>query len=69
MQKNLQLIWQMAMQELVKKLEYAGAQSVGGMNLAASIQDDYLACSPVIALTGSLPQIEQNRHAYQEVDH
>ena len=36
----------MAMQELVKKLEYAEAQSVEGMNLAASIQDDYLACSP-----------------------
>jgi len=39
------------------------------MNLAASIQNDYLACSPVIALTGILPQIEQNRHAYQKVDH
>ena len=69
MQKNLQLIWQMAMQELVKKLEYAGAQSIGGMNLAAGIQNDYLACSPVIALTGILPQIDQNRHASQKVDH
>jgi acetolactate synthase-1/2/3 large subunit len=46
-----------------------GAQSVGGVNLAAGLQDAYLACSPVIALTGRLPQIQQNRHAYQEVDH
>lgn len=52
-----------------KKVAVCGAQSVGGMNLAAGIQDAYLACSPVIALTGRLPQIEQNRHAYQEVDH
>jgi len=46
-----------------------GAQSVGGVNLAAGLQDAYLACSPVIAITGRLPQIQQNRHAYQEVDH
>ena len=46
-----------------------GAQSVGAVNLAAGLQDPYLACSPVIALTGRLPQIQQNRHAYQEVDH
>ena len=46
-----------------------GAQSVGAVNLAAGLQDAYLACSPVIALTGRLPQIHQNRHAYQEVDH
>ena len=52
-----------------KKVSVCGAQSVGGMNLAAGIQDAYLACSPVIALTGRLPQIEQNRQAYQEVDH
>ena len=46
-----------------------GAQSVGAVNLAAGLQDAYLACSPVIALTGRLPQIQQSRHAYQEVDH
>lgn len=46
-----------------------GSQSVGAVNLAAGLQDAYLACSPVIALTGRLPQIEQNRNAYQEVDH
>ena len=54
---------------IAKKAGICGAQSVGGMNLAAGLQDAYLACSPVIALTGRLPQIQQNRHAYQEVDH
>jgi acetolactate synthase-1/2/3 large subunit len=45
------------------------AQSVGAVNLAAGLQDAYLACSPVIAITGREFQINQQRHAYQEVDH
>ena len=45
------------------------AQSVGAVNLAAGLQDAYLACSPVIAITGKESQINQLRHAYQEVDH
>ena len=45
------------------------AQSVGAVNLAAGLQDAYLACSPVIALTGRELPINQLRHAYQEVDH
>jgi acetolactate synthase-1/2/3 large subunit len=45
------------------------AQSVGAANLAAGLQDAYLACSPVIALTGRRAQISQHRHAYQEIDH
>ena len=45
------------------------AQSVGAVNLAAGLQDAYLACSPVIALTGRELPINQQRHAYQEVDH
>ena len=45
------------------------AQSVGAVNLAAGLQDAYLACSPVIALTGREFLINQQRHAYQEVDH
>ena len=45
------------------------AQSVGAVNLAAGLQDAYLACSPVIALTGRELPISQQRHAYQEVDH
>ena len=44
------------------------AQSVGAVNLAAGLQDAFLACSPVIALTGRELQINQQRHAYQEVD-
>lgn len=45
------------------------AQSVGAMNLAAGLQDAYLACSPVIAVTGRERQLYQQRHVYQEVDH
>jgi acetolactate synthase-1/2/3 large subunit len=45
------------------------AQSVGALNLAAGLQDAYLACAPVIAVTGREAQIHQQRHAYQEVDH
>ncbi len=45
------------------------AQSVGAVNLAAGLQDAYLACSPVIAITGRELQRNQRRHAYQEVDH
>ena len=48
---------------------FCGAQSVGATNLAAGLQDAYLASSPVIALTGRLAQEQQDRHAYQEVDH
>ena len=45
------------------------AQSVGAVNLAAGLQDAHLACAPVIAITGRQTQINQHRHAYQEVDH
>ena len=45
------------------------AQSVGAVNLAAGLQDAYLACSPVIAVTGREFQQHQQRNAYQEVDH
>ena len=45
------------------------AQSVGAANLAAGLQDAFLACSPVVAITGRLEQAKQNRNAYQEVDH
>jgi acetolactate synthase-1/2/3 large subunit len=48
---------------------FCGAQSVGATNLAAGLQDAYLASSPVVALTGRLVQEQQDRHAYQEVDH
>ena len=45
------------------------SQSVGAANLAAGLQDAYLACSPVVALTGRLEQMKQHRNAYQEIDH
>ncbi|HCP00786.1 MAG TPA: acetolactate synthase [Rhodospirillaceae bacterium] len=45
------------------------AQAVGAANLAAGLQDPYLAGSPVIAMTGRRAQAYQQRHAYQEVDH
>ena len=45
------------------------SQSVGAANLAAGLQDAYLACSPVVALTGRRKQIHQYRHSYQEIDH
>ncbi len=45
------------------------AQAVGAANLAAGLQDPYLAGSPVIAMTGRRSQAYQQRHAYQEVDH
>ncbi|RLT36980.1 MAG: thiamine pyrophosphate-binding protein [Chloroflexi bacterium] len=45
------------------------AQSVGALNLAAGLQDAYLACAPVIAITGRELQRNQQRHAYQEVNH
>ncbi|MCO6417358.1 thiamine pyrophosphate-binding protein [Siccirubricoccus sp. KC 17139] len=45
------------------------AQSVGAANLAAGLQDAYLARSPVLALTGHKPIGHQHRNAYQEVAH
>jgi acetolactate synthase-1/2/3 large subunit len=45
------------------------AQSVGAANLAAGLQDPFLARSPVIALTGRKPPAFQHRNAYQEIDH
>jgi hypothetical protein len=43
------------------------AQSVGAANLAAGLQDAYLSCLPVIALTGREYQRDQQRHASQKV--
>ncbi|MDB5955882.1 thiamine pyrophosphate-binding protein [Ramlibacter sp.] len=45
------------------------AQSVGAANLAAGLQDAWLARTPLIAITGRKPQAEQDRNAYQEIDH
>jgi len=45
------------------------AQSVGAANLAAGLQDPYLGCSPVIAITGHRKPSAQHRNSYQEVIH
>ena len=45
------------------------AQSVGASNLAAGLQDGYLAQSPVVAITGHRPLGHQYRNSYQEIEH
>jgi acetolactate synthase-1/2/3 large subunit len=45
------------------------AQSVGAVNLAAGLQDAFLGLSPVVALTGHKSNLQQNRNAYQELEH
>jgi len=45
------------------------AQSVGAANLAAGMQDAFLASTPVIALTGKKPPYWQYRNSYQEINH
>ena len=47
----------------------AMAQSVGAANLAAGLQDAWLAGSPVIAVTGRWMPHYLYRQAYQEIDH
>lgn len=45
------------------------AQSVGAANLAAGLQDAFLARSPVVAITGRHIAENQYRNAYQELPH
>lgn len=47
----------------------AFGQSVGAVNLAAGLQDAFLALSPVVALTGRRQPGWRQRHSYQEIDH
>lgn len=47
----------------------AFGQSVGAVNLAAGLQDAFLALSPVVTLTGRREPGWRQRHSYQEVDH
>jgi len=44
------------------------AQHIGGSNLAAGLRDAYMACSPVIAITGGTAPADRYRHAYQEIE-
>ncbi len=44
------------------------AQCIGAANLAAGLRDPYLACSPLVVLTGG-PYVEsRSRHVYQEIE-
>lgn len=45
------------------------AQSVGAANLAAALQDAFLAKSPLVAISGKKPPLFQQRNAYQEIEH
>jgi acetolactate synthase I/II/III large subunit len=45
------------------------SQSVGAANLAAGLQDAFLARSPVIAITGRRPPVARYSNAYQEIIH
>jgi len=44
------------------------AQCVGAANLAAALRDPYLACSPMVAITGGPYHDTRHRHTYQEID-
>ena len=44
------------------------AQKVGAANIAAGLKDAFLACSPVIAITGGPSLGSRNRNTYQEID-
>jgi acetolactate synthase I/II/III large subunit len=44
------------------------AQTIGGANLAAGLRDPYMACSPVIAVTGGRDNTSMYRNAYQEIE-
>lgn len=51
------------------RIGVCAAQNVGRANLAAGLQDAYLANAPVLALTGGpLPHSPGSRHFYQEID-
>jgi acetolactate synthase-1/2/3 large subunit len=44
------------------------AQVIGAANLSAGLKDAFMACSPVIAITGGPSQNYEGRKVYQEVD-
>ena len=44
------------------------AQTIGSANLAAGLRDAYMACSPVIALTGGVDAASRYKHVYQEIE-
>jgi acetolactate synthase-1/2/3 large subunit len=46
----------------------AMCQDIGTTNLAAGLRDPYMACSPVIAITGGQGDLPRYRHAYQNAE-
>jgi acetolactate synthase-1/2/3 large subunit len=44
------------------------AQTIGSANLAAGLRDAYMACAPVIALTGGVAAASRYKHVYQEIE-
>src|SRR3954465_9164535 len=44
------------------------AQQFGASNLAAGLRDGFMACSPMIAITGGSVPGSRYRHAYQEIE-
>jgi acetolactate synthase I/II/III large subunit len=44
------------------------AQCIGAANLAAGLRDPYLACSPLVLLTGGPYVQSRSRHVYQEIE-
>lgn len=44
------------------------AQTIGAANLAAGLRDAYMACSPVIAITGGRQPLTKYRNVYQEIE-
>lgn len=44
------------------------AQNIGASNLAAGLRDGFMACSPILAITGSPLPMHRYRHSYQDVE-
>jgi acetolactate synthase-1/2/3 large subunit len=44
------------------------AQQIGASNLAAGLRDGFMACSPMVAITGGSVPGSRYRHAYQEIE-
>ena len=51
-----------------RRLGFCLAQTIGAANLAAGLRDAYMACSPVIALTGGVDAGSRYKHVYQEIE-
>ena len=56
--------WPMGMRGRPTRIGICMAQSVGAANMAAGLQDPYLARSPVVAITGRREHLGQHRNAY-----